>query len=94
MALLLRRTERLLRERRWGDESVVFDTYSGETHQLDALAAAIFHRVTASGSIELDALCHELLPSSGEGASDISAEAIGSAARRLRHTGLIRVDET
>jgi PqqD family protein of HPr-rel-A system len=92
--LRIRPTERVLLQRRWGDESVVFDTYSGETHYLDALAAVIFHRVTASGSIELDALCHELLPSSKEGALDISEETIGAAAGRLRHAGLIGVDET
>ena len=93
--MLLRLGERILREWRWGEESVVFDTYSGETHYLNALASAIFRRVAASGSVDLESLCTELAhPGDGGGAPEISPEAIGSAAAKLRYIGLIRVDDS
>ena len=92
MALHLRRTERTLRERHWGEESVVFDTYSGETHHLGAIASAIFRRVSNAGSIELDALC-TALAGPGSGVMEITPEVLGEAAAGLRALGLIAVDE-
>ena len=91
----LRLTQRILRERHWGEESVVFDTYSGETHHLGTLASAIFRRISASGSIELDALCAEMI-SHGDGGNpaEIAPEAIGEAASKLRALGLIHVEES
>jgi PqqD family protein of HPr-rel-A system len=93
--LLLRLAQRTLLERYWDDECVVFDTYSGETHYLNPLATAIFRRISASGSADLDALCAELIhPGDGEGAPEVSPDAIGSAAARLRHIGLIRIEDS
>lgn len=91
----LRLTQRILRERHWGDESVVFDTYSGETHHLGTLASAIFRRVCAFGSIELDALCAEMIGRGDSGnPAEITPEAIGEAAAKLRSLGLIHVEES
>jgi len=93
--LLLVVTERPLRERRWGEESVVFDPYSGETHYLKPLASAIFRRVAAAGAVDFDALCSELAQSSGAGAEPtISPEEIGSAAGKLHNIGLIGIDDS
>jgi PqqD family protein of HPr-rel-A system len=93
--LRLQLTKRTLRERHWGEESVVFDTYSGETHHLDALASAIFRGISASGSIDLALLCAELArPGDSGDAPETSPEAIGSAAARLCHVGLILVDDS
>jgi PqqD family protein of HPr-rel-A system len=94
LGLLLRSTERILRVRRWGDESVIFDTYSGETHYLNALASAIFDGVSASGSIDLESLCAALACGDDLSAEpQIPPEEIGGAAARLRDIGLIRVDD-
>ena len=93
--MLFRLTERTVRERHWGEESVVFDTYSGETHHLMPLASAIFRWVAASGSVDLESLCTELArPGSGGGAPEVSPEAIGSAAQTLCKIGLLRVDDS
>ena len=90
MALLLRLTQKPLRERRWGAESVIFDTYSGETHYLNLLASAIFHRVTATGPLDLDLICTEFTAAANSG---FEPEDIGSAAARLCKIGLIQVEE-
>lgn len=91
----LRLTSRVLRARHWEAESVVFDTYSGETHHLGTLASAIFRRISASGSIELEALCAEMTGRrDGDHPAEITPEAIGEAAAKLRALGLIRVEES
>lgn len=93
--MLLRLTDRVLRERQWGDECVVFDIYSGETHYLNPLACAIFRRVAASEFVDLDSLCAELARLNDPGgAREVSLEAIGSAAAMLRSVGLILVDDS
>jgi PqqD family protein of HPr-rel-A system len=93
--LRLRSTQRILRDRWWGEEGVVFDTYSGETHYLNVLASAIFRRVSAAGSVELEMLCTELArPGDSAGAPEVTAESIGSAAGRLHRIGLIRADDS
>lgn len=90
--MLLRLAQRKLRDRRWGEENVVFDAYSGETHYLSALASAIFRRVSASEGVELDALCAELArPGAGDGGLEISAEDVVGAAANLQRIGLISV---
>lgn len=91
MALLLRLTQRLFRERRWDAESVVFDNYSGETHYLNSLASAIFHRVAAGGAVDLDLICTEFAAASDGG---FEPEDIGSAAARLCRTGLMQAEDT
>jgi PqqD family protein of HPr-rel-A system len=91
---LLLRSERILRVRRWDDESVVFDTYSGETHYLNAVASAVFEGVSESDGIDLESLCTILARGADHGAApQISPEEIGGAAARLRDLGLIRVDD-
>ena len=93
--MLLRLAQRVLRERRWGDESVVFDTYSGETHYLNSLASAVYRRVAVSGSVDLDVLCAELVrPGDAAATPAISPEDFGIAAAKLRGIGLIHVDDT
>ena len=92
MALLLRLTQRPFRERRWGTESVIFDNYSGETHYLNPLASAIFHRVAAGGPVDLDEICTEFVAAASTGA--VEPEDIGSAAARLCRTGLMQAEDT
>ena len=91
MALLLRLTEKPLRERCWGAESVIFDAYSGETHYLNSLASAIFHRIAAAGQVDLDLICSELAAAANGG---FEPEEIGSAAARLCKIGLMQVEES
>jgi len=91
MALLLRLTKRPIRERRWGDETVVFDTYSGETHHLTSLASAMFRRVAAVQPVEFDAICAEFV---GVENGAIEPEEIGRAAARLCSTGLLWMEES
>lgn len=91
--MILRLAQRLVRERRWGEESVVFNTYSGETHHLNALASAIYRRVSAARAIDVDALCAALAGDGGD-APEISLETIGGAAASLRRIGLIQVDDS
>ena len=82
-----------MRERRWGEESVVFDPYSGETHYLNPLAAAVFRRI-ATGTVDIETLCAELARSGDAGTGPaISPEEIGSAAATLHNIGLIGIDE-
>ena len=83
-----------MRERRWGDESVVFDTYSGETYHLNPLASAVFRRVAVSGSVDFDALCEDFArPDETASTPRISPEDVGSAAAKLCGIGLIYVDD-
>jgi PqqD family protein of HPr-rel-A system len=91
MALLLRLTQKPIRERRWGVETVIFDTYSGETHYLNSLASAIFHRVAAAGPVDLDLICAEFAATANGG---FEPEDIGSAAARLCRTGLMQVENS
>jgi PqqD family protein of HPr-rel-A system len=91
MALLLRVSQKPLHERRWGAETVVFDTYSGETHYLNLLASAIFHRVDAAGMVDLDLICAEFAAAANGG---FEPEDIGSAAARLCRIGLMRVENS
>ena len=91
MALFLRLTPRPLRERRWGAETVIFDTYSGETHYLNSLASAIFQRVAATGPVDLDLICAEFAAPVNGG---FEPEDIGSAAARLCKIGLMQVEES
>jgi PqqD family protein of HPr-rel-A system len=95
MPVILRPSARILRERRWDEECVVFDTYSAETHYLNPLASAIFHRVAADRAINLDDLCASLI---GHGPEDtapaLAPEEIGAAAGRLRDIGLLRIDDS
>jgi len=91
MALLLRLTQKPLRERRWGAESVVFDPYSGETHYLNSLASAIFQKVGATGPVDLDLICAEFTAAANGG---FEPEDIGSAAARLCKIGLMQVEES
>lgn len=83
-----------MRERRWGEESVVFDTYSGETHHLDPLASAIYRKVSESGAVELEELCANLSPADDGSDGANSPEAIGAATALLRQLGLIRIDDS
>jgi len=87
MPVVLRPSGKALRGRRWGDEDVVFDPYSGETHCLNALASAIFQRVDRSDAIDLHALDGTLACPGGTTQGDIAI-----AVARLRDLGLIRVD--
>ena len=93
--MLLRLAQNVLRERHWGDESVVFDTYSGETHHLTPVASAVYRRVAAVGSVDFDTLCEELAHrDDSAGTSKISPEDVGSAAANLRAIGLIQIDDS
>jgi PqqD family protein of HPr-rel-A system len=86
MPVILRPSSRILHERQWDEECVVFDTYSAETHYLNALAAAVFHRVATAGPVDLEALCAAL--------TGREPEEIGAAAGRLRDIGLLRIDDS
>jgi PqqD family protein of HPr-rel-A system len=86
MTVILQPSARVLRERRWDGETVVFDTYSAETHYLNPLAAAVFHRVGAAGAIDLEALCAGVIAH--------EPEEIGAAAGHLRDIGLLRIDDS
>jgi PqqD family protein of HPr-rel-A system len=95
MPVILRPSARILRERRWDEESVVFDTYSAETHYLNPLASAIFQSVAAAAAVDLDDLCTSLIGHEPDGtAPALTPEAIGTAAGRLRDIGLIRIDDS
>jgi PqqD family protein of HPr-rel-A system len=87
MQVLFRPSGKALRGRRWDDQDVVFDPYSGETHCLNALASAIYRRVGASDGIDLRALDDALACPGGTTQSDIAI-----AVARLRDIGLIRVE--
>jgi PqqD family protein of HPr-rel-A system len=87
MSVLLRPSGKALRGRRWGDEDVVFDPYSGETHCLNALASAIFRSVDTSDAVDLGALDRALACPGGATKGDIA-----TAVARLRDLGLIRVE--
>lgn len=91
MALLLHLTQKPLRERQWGAESVIFNPYSGETHYLNSLASAIFQRVAAAGPVDLDLICAEFTAAANGG---FEPEDIGGAAARLCKIGLIDAEET
>ncbi len=92
--MLLRLAQGILRERRWGDESVVFSAYSGETHHLNALASLVFRRISAAGNVEFETLCDELTNQiRAEPAREIQPEDIGNIVAKLRDIGLIRIDE-
>jgi PqqD family protein of HPr-rel-A system len=43
-------------ERWWGDEAVVFDTYSGATHYLDGLTTAIWSTLRKDGPATISEL--------------------------------------
>jgi PqqD family protein of HPr-rel-A system len=86
MPVILEPSGRILNERRWDHECVVFDRYSAETHYLNPLAALIFHRVAAVGALDLEALCAEMIGH--------VPEEIGAAAARLRDIGLLRIDDS
>ena len=93
--LILRLAHRVFRERRWGEESIVFDTYSGETHYLNPLSSAVFRRVSVTGTVELVALCAELIKTDDAGSARVTLpEEIGSAAATLQNIGLISVDDS
>ena len=87
MPAFLRPSGKSLRERRWGDEDVVFDPYSGETHCLNALASAIFQRVETSDRVDLRELDRALACPGVTTQGDIA-----TAVARLRDLGLIRVE--
>jgi PqqD family protein of HPr-rel-A system len=87
MPVFLRPSGKTLRGRRWGDEDVVFDPYSGETHCLNALASAIFRRVDTSDAVDLRGLDGALARPGGATQGDIAV-----AVARLGGLGLIRVD--
>ena len=94
-ALRLLAVQRFLRERHWGDECVVFDSYSGETHHLNALATIIFGRVHSSGSVDFGSLAAELSrEQETRDAPQISPEDVRAAAAKLRRVGLIAIDES
>jgi PqqD family protein of HPr-rel-A system len=87
MPVFLRPSGKTLRGRRWDDEEVVFDPYSGETHCLNALASEIFRRVNRSDAVGLHALDRALACPGGATQGDIAV-----AVARLRDLGLIRVE--
>jgi PqqD family protein of HPr-rel-A system len=87
MPVFLHPSGKTLCGRRWDDEDVIFDPYSGETHCLNALASAIFQRVDTSGGLVLRELDRALACPGGTTEDDIAV-----AVARLHGLGLIRVD--
>jgi len=82
-----------LRTRRFDDEDVVLDTYSGETHCLNPLASAVFERVDGMDVVDLPSLCEILaLPGAGKPIPDCTPEGIAGAIACLRDLGLVRVE--
>jgi PqqD family protein of HPr-rel-A system len=75
--------------RTWGDETVVYDPLSGNTHLIDPVAAAVLdHLARSSGSVT--ALAGLLL---GEFDADCEADvlaAVHAALAKLRDIGLVR----
>jgi PqqD family protein of HPr-rel-A system len=46
--------------RNWGDESVVFDQLSGETHLFDVVTAEVVRFLEARGTVDTSVLCREI----------------------------------
>lgn len=78
-----------LMQRTWGDETVVYDPVSGNTHLLDAVATAILDRLSASdasATVIAERLRAEFETDSEEDALAAARAALAS----LRDIGLVR----
>lgn len=81
-----------LMHRTWGDETVVYDPLSGNTHFLDPVAAAVLAHLgtsDASTAVITDSLLTEF---GAENEEDVLA-AVSAALARLRDIGLVRSPE-
>jgi PqqD family protein of HPr-rel-A system len=91
--MLVRVAHATVKERRFGDESVVFDGYSGETHYLDGLAGMLMRRVLQSSPVDLARLRAEFagspLPDHG---GTVTPGAVDDTAAMLQRLGLLRLD--
>ena len=79
--------ERLVWES-WEDESVLFDSASGQTHLLNALASEALD-LLASSPMRLQDLVTELARISDTPVDDTLVEEVGSLLEQLRDLGIV-----
>jgi PqqD family protein of HPr-rel-A system len=78
-----------LMHRTWGDETVVYEPLSGNTHLLDPVAAAVLDHLGASDATAT-AIAESLLAEFGAESGDDVLAAVRAALARLRDIGLVR----
>ncbi len=82
-----------LMQRTWGDETVVYDPLSGNTHLLDPVAAAVLDHLGDSEATAT-AIAEPLLAEFGAESEEDVLAVVRAALARLRDIGLVRsIDE-
>lgn len=79
-------------QRNWGNETVVYDPPSGDTHLLDPVAAAILDRLRTSDA-SATAIAESLLAEFNADSEEDVLAAVQAALAKLRDIGLVQSTE-
>jgi PqqD family protein of HPr-rel-A system len=78
------------RIRSWsGDEGVVFDTLSGDTHLLESLALELLHCLDAAAPRDARALLDDLADSVGDDGLESALHAVERSLESMQRVGLV-----
>ncbi len=76
--------------RSWsGEEGVVYDTFSGDTHLLEPLALALFQRLDAGAPCSVEALVRELAELGTDDVHESALHAVEQSLESMRRVGLV-----